>query len=49
MFVMRGFDLRGKDFKSSSPLSPPAQIVDNIGVQLADCLKGQPAQRYSNS
>ena len=45
MIVMPEFDLRGKDFQSSSPLSAPTWIVDNIVMQLADCLKGQLAQR----
>ena len=43
MIAMWGFDLHGKDFQSSYPLSALAWIVDNIGVRLADCLKGQPA------
>ena len=40
MIAMQGFDLRGKDFQSSSPLSTPTWIVDNIVVRLANCLKG---------
>ena len=44
MIAMRGFDLRGEDFQSSSPLSTPTLIVDNIVVQPVDYLKGQPAQ-----
>ena len=36
---MWGFDLRGENLQSFSPLFVLVQIVDNIVVQLADCLK----------
>ena len=45
MIAMPGFDLRGEDFQSFSPISIPVKIVNNIVMQPIDCLKGQPAQR----
>ena len=49
MIVMRGSDRPGEAVRNRTSLSTPAWIVDSTTVQPTGCLKGQPAQRLSNS
>ena len=44
MIATRGFDLRGGNFDSFSPLFIHVQIIDNTVVRPADYIIGQLAQ-----
>ena len=49
MIAMCGSDRPVKAVWNHTSLSTPAWTVDSIVVQQAGCLKGQPAQRLSDS
>ena len=49
MIAMRGSDCLGEALWNRTSLFAPAWTIDSTVVQSTGCLKGQPAQRLSDS